>query len=450
MNNEFNPPKIVFPHIMKTGGTSLIAWLQRHYFIETVLTEASTWPELYSLPSDLLAKKRFVRGHFGSGILNIFGEQNGFASIALVRDPVARVISHYWHYKKAPDANPIFSFVKEKSFSIEDFLTHPDTLRLATNYQTANYSVPLGDEFANFGPVEHERLVHRIDIEIAKSFIDKCHVVGLTEDMPAFKRDLSVKFGFFIDGDIGRERPYTEAMDIAEGTIDRIRELNLLDYQLYDYVKSKCERQSEWANSDYTNPIQADERGILFWKAGMPYWGCGWENPTMSEVPHSWSVKPSASIILKIPECRSGTLIVSILRFCTGFQEQTFTILCNGINVAPVKLMGNSDGTMRYVVSIEGLDNSQILNITFRVTKMARFTDIDSNSNDYTTRGLALSELMFIPGETLKKAASGMKRNAHGAQRPRHNNELSEEASTAQRSDSPAQQFIQRFPNGVK
>jgi len=50
------------------------------------------------------------------------------------------------------------------------------------------------------------------------------------------------------------------------------------------------------------------------------------------------------------------------------------------------------------------------------------------------------------PWETLKKAASGMKRKALGAQRPRHNNELGEGASTAQRSDSPAQQFIQRFP----
>ena len=47
--------------------------------------------------------------------------------------------------------------------------------------------------------------------------------------------------------------------------------------------------------------------------------------------------------------------------------------------------------------------------------------------------------------ETLNKAASGMKRKAHGAQRPRHNNELGEGASTAQRSDSPAQPFIQRF-----
>jgi hypothetical protein len=47
--------------------------------------------------------------------------------------------------------------------------------------------------------------------------------------------------------------------------------------------------------------------------------------------------------------------------------------------------------------------------------------------------------------ETLNKAASGMQRKAHGAQEPRHNMQLGEVPSTAQRSDAPAQQFIQRF-----
>ena len=62
----------------------------------------------------------------------------------------------------------------------------------------------------------------------------------------------------------------------------------------------------------------------------------------------------------------------------------------------------------------------------------------------------AMETLKNAARETLKKAASGMKRKVHGAQRPRHNNELGEAASTAQRSDSPAQQFIQRFPRGMK
>jgi hypothetical protein len=49
-------------------------------------------------------------------------------------------------------------------------------------------------------------------------------------------------------------------------------------------------------------------------------------------------------------------------------------------------------------------------------------------------------------GEALKKSASGMKRKAHGAQRPRHIPQIGEGASTAQHSDSPAQPWIQRFP----
>jgi len=40
-----------------------------------------------------------------------------------------------------------------------------------------------------------------------------------------------------------------------------------------------------------------------------------------------------------------------------------------------------------------------------------------------------------------------MKRKAHGAQKPRHINRIVEVASTAQRSDSPAQAINQGFPS---
>ena len=48
--------------------------------------------------------------------------------------------------------------------------------------------------------------------------------------------------------------------------------------------------------------------------------------------------------------------------------------------------------------------------------------------------------------ETLIKSASGMKCKAHGAQQPRHIKWIGEVASTAQRSNSPAQTLNQRFP----
>jgi len=47
--------------------------------------------------------------------------------------------------------------------------------------------------------------------------------------------------------------------------------------------------------------------------------------------------------------------------------------------------------------------------------------------------------------ETLINCLCGMKRKAPGAQKPRHINRIVEVASTAQRSDSPAQAINQGF-----
>src|SRR5256885_11585249 len=83
---------MVFPHIMKTVGTSLISWIQRHYAYHEILVAATTWPELLRLPRGSLVGKKFVRGHFGSAIMKLFGEDKGFTPIAVLRDPVERVV----------------------------------------------------------------------------------------------------------------------------------------------------------------------------------------------------------------------------------------------------------------------------------------------------------------------------------------------------------------------
>jgi len=51
--------------------------------------------------------------------------------------------------------------------------------------------------------------------------------------------------------------------------------------------------------------------------------------------------------------------------------------------------------------------------------------------------------------ETLINYLRGMKRKAHGTQKPRHINRIVEVASTTQRSDSPAQAINQGFLNSA-
>jgi len=52
--------------------------------------------------------------------------------------------------------------------------------------------------------------------------------------------------------------------------------------------------------------------------------------------------------------------------------------------------------------------------------------------------------------EPLINCLCGMKRKAHGTQKPRHINRIAEAASAAQRSDSPAQAINQRFLKRVR
>ena len=134
--NDSSSGKIVFAHIMKTGGTTVAQWIQRHYECSEILSGASSWKELKSMPRHVFGPIKFVRGHFGSGILEVFGEHNGFAPIALFRDPLERVISHYWHLKHAENLR--FPFAKEPGFAVEDFLEHPQLQYIVSNYQTGN------------------------------------------------------------------------------------------------------------------------------------------------------------------------------------------------------------------------------------------------------------------------------------------------------------------------
>ena len=57
--------------------------------------------------------------------------------------------------------------------------------------------------------------------------------------------------------------------------------------------------------------------------------------------------------------------------------------------------------------------------------------------------------LVWAPREILLNCLCGMKRKAHGTQKPRHINRIVEVASAAQRSDSPAQAINQGFPRHI-
>ena len=395
-SNDSTSDKIVFAHIMKTGGTTVAQWIQRHYERSEILSGASGWKELKSMPRHVFGPIKFVRGHFGSGILDVFGKHNGFAAIALFRDPVERVISHYWHLQHAAD-DMRFPFAKEPGFAIEDFLEHPQLQYIVSNYQTGNCSAVLGaeDDPAEAAQVSEE--TWSVNIDVAKSYVDRCEVVGITEDLSGFIAALSSRFGFYPDYKLRKQRSYRQPTSLSEPTVSRIRRLNEVDLELYHYAKARAaEPHKHYLLGAPANPNSVTPGGAINWRPGMPYWGTGWSDLVADERNgHIWSLQSTASMELAVQQNESYTLVFSLCRFVAAFQQEGFSLLCDGRAVTAVPLAASLDGGSQMFVAYLGYAERAKLTIGFKVSRLLSFKDI-ADDPDHRKRGVALSHLTLL------------------------------------------------------
>jgi len=400
-SKDYNPPKIVFPHIQKTGGTSIIRWIARHYAYQQVLAEASTWKELFGLSAEILEGKRFVRGHFGSGIVNVFGERGGFRPIALIRNPIDRIVSHFWHLKRAPDAGKELAFMREESFTIHDFLQHPKTQRLVSDYQTANYSSSAAQAQRGVVTVPTNPEISPLNLDNAKAFIDRCDVVGVTENMDTFITALAVRLGFFADTDLIKARSYGSSEEPAVDIEDRVRELNKLDFELYEYAKRRANMPTKSISaSPASNPSRAAPDGVIRWSAGEPFWGRGWSDFVRDKVrDHVWSAASNASIQFSVSAGERYMVVITVLRFVSQIQSKCFSVVCNGRDIAPTLVSKAGGGTPIVYAASLGKAETDELTIEFSVDRLVGFGEPLSTEPDIERRGLALCSVDLLPCE---------------------------------------------------
>ncbi|MBV8909645.1 MAG: sulfotransferase family 2 domain-containing protein [Gammaproteobacteria bacterium] len=412
-DQELRAPKVVFPHIMKTGGTSVNAWMQRHYAAAEVLSEASGWRELQSLPHELLLRKRLVRGHFGSRILAIFGAHNGFAAITLLREPSERVVSHFWHLKQAPDAHIEFNFVNEETFGIRDFLEHPQVRFITSDYQTGNLSGTLDAIQDHYYTPLYRSEVSPVNLDKAKEFIEACAVIGITERMDRFVADCAARFGFFPARLTARARSYSRATRLDQDVLTRLRELNSRDYELYELVKARlavAPRVHQIIRRPNPNSIGDAEQ--LTWRPGEPFWGDGWSDVMYGPAAHVWSTDTTATFEVAVRASHSYILLVSVFRFVVPCQSQGFSVLCDGraVPTTEVKLARTAD-SMLFAAAL-GKSAADRLTIGFRVNMLTAFSEIAKDA-DTVKKGVALAGLQLIDaggGSAGGQQASGQSR----------------------------------------
>jgi len=146
--------------------------------------------------------------------------------IVFFRDPVKRAISHLYHLKRHNKA-----FKKNSLYDIAS----------SNNWQINNLQVRyMGD--ISFQPDElytENTSLGKEALKEAKKNIDKCHFVGITEDFDDSIKLLEKMFDWNLGKTMKKNVAPRRHRKVPEDLYEKIKALNQLDIELYEYAKSK-------------------------------------------------------------------------------------------------------------------------------------------------------------------------------------------------------------------
>jgi len=249
-------PRLVFLHIMKTAGTSLSELVSGWVPPGRSKVHASL-DEVVMLPRPLLARLQFLAGHLPFEALSLIPGR--FETVTVLRDPVARAISHY---AELVNSRPPYEHLTLDEFVSSDLYDVP-----SGNYQARHLALRIGlaDAWVEFSP--HQRyldaggglseanvLASLFDstplfmsdeelLDAARKNLAAIDHVGTAEDLPALARDLATIFGaeFSAVPRLNVSRGFDRSQ-LSPAVRRRLEERTAVDRELYSLAASRALR----------------------------------------------------------------------------------------------------------------------------------------------------------------------------------------------------------------
>ena len=220
---------VIFLHIPKTGGTTIEYLLAKNYKINGVIHINA--PALNKNPFALFKKgdlPHVIMGHYKTSHLLYRFIDRPLVHFTMLRDPVKRVLSYFDYLQTSPNHG---LYEKASKRSLEEFINGNDMVELS-NAQTLRLAGRLSH--TPLRPWEIQEC-----FEVAKESLQKrFSLVGLTERYPEFmlmaQRTLGWSDIFHEYRNISKKK--TQIEDIPSSILERIRERNAYDIELYKFA----------------------------------------------------------------------------------------------------------------------------------------------------------------------------------------------------------------------
>lgn len=243
------PQRYLFIHIPKNAG-SLINNLIGQLFLPEECLFCLFNDDFYSryksrVESNRFKQLRFVAGHLSYSLSHL-AEAN--YKITFLRNPVDRVLSHYFYYRKIhKDCNQTIDFNGNPCPLIEYNLPWEEDLirHLTTPFRIKSLEFINAQTWQlafNIHNRPHEVWSDSEVLEMAKQHLDDFNFVGIYERLNSDLAKLFQEQGWQIPEQLERVNATVERKAISEvdsHIIDVIRSQNALDIELYDYALNR-------------------------------------------------------------------------------------------------------------------------------------------------------------------------------------------------------------------
>jgi hypothetical protein len=422
---------LYFCHIPKTAGMTFRTIIEDQFACEDVCP-ATLNAQLKKLSLEDLRRYRLFRGHLGFSNLPSLLSGKRVINITVLREPVARVISHYDYIRRMP-GDPHYSAVKD--MSLEEFAQRLTAGKLGKNIQTYHVAKTVKYDLDQLSVAE--------TMDLANDSLDQFGFVGLVERFQDSLFLLSYIFGWKPilnsrkENAAKQKKPWAE---IPESTLEVIRANSQLDAELFQRAKTTFEQRFDamvadllahygTELSDYDGSAQpthaqlktllehhADQRyrelnqpsgQTVSFNFNQPLRGTGWqrrEYPLDDPTSYRW-IGPEPVATLDLPVKTDADLCIEFQLICTGATTpevvNSLKLAVNGHPIPTSLLQGDRDRRLLQAqVPQRVLQNHRpFTNLQFEVARTLALNSINPENPDQRLVGLALNFIQIFPAQ---------------------------------------------------